>query len=153
MALSANAKPVISGGVDCIQFTAPVKTSSVVYNGALCSFETLNGPVIPFDGGSTDVLAGWHFGDAVTGNTSAAVPPRATLKTGPFIYLGLTVGGSPSNSTADLGRSVYASDDGTYTITASGAAVGKIVAYYGAGVFDVAMKNVLGRYGTTTGGA
>ena len=153
MALSANAKPVIAGGVSCIQFTAPVKTSSVIYNGALCAFDTLNGPITAFDGGATDVLAGWHFGDTVTGNTAATVPPRATIKTGPFIWLGLTVGGSPSNSTLDLGRSVYASDDGTYTITATGAHVGKIVAYYGSGVFDVAMKSVIGRYGTTTGGA
>lgn len=153
MALSANAKPVISGGASCVQFTAPVKTSSVVYNGALCSFETLNGAIIPFDGGATDVLAGWHFGDTVTGNTAATVPPRATLKSGPFIWNSLTVGGSPSNSITDLGRIVYASDDGTYTITATGAAVGRIVAYVSTGVFDVEMKNVFGRFGTTTGGA
>lgn len=148
MALSANATYTIKGGASCLQMPLQVKSASVIYNGALVSFETLNGAVIPFDGGSTDVLAGWHFGDAVTG-TSSAPYATAKIRTGPFIIERLTVGGSPSNSATDLGRSVFATDDGTYTITSSGALVGKIVAWYGSGVFDVAMRNVLGKYGTT----
>lgn len=151
MALSAGVSWTTKGGVSCIQFPLQVKSAAVIYNGALVSFETLNNACIPFDGGSTDVLAGWHFGDTVTGDGTKLKAAR--IHTGPFIGERVTVGGSPANDATDLGRIVYASDDGTYTISSSGAAVGRITAYYGSGVFDVAFKNVLGRYGTTTGGA
>lgn len=151
MALSAGVSWTVKGGADsALQFPLQVKSASVIYNGALVSFETLNNACIPFDGGATDVLAGWHFGDTVTGDGTKL--QNARIRTGPFIAERITVGGSPSNDATDLGRIVYATDDGTYTITSSGARVGRIIAYYGSGVFDVAFAKVLGNYGTTNVG-
>jgi hypothetical protein len=152
MALSAGVSWTLKGGAaGSIQFPVQVKSAAVVYNGALVSFETLSGAVIPFDGGSTDVLCGWHFGDTVTGDGTAT--KNARICTGPFIGENVSLGGTLNNSTADLGRIVYATDDGTYTVASGGAQVGRIVAYKSAGVFDVLFRYSFGRYGTTTGGA
>lgn len=152
MALSAGSSWTIKGGTDSgLQMALEVKSAAVIYNGALVSFQTLSGAVQPFDGGATDVLAGWHFGDTVTGDGTKL--KNALVRTGPFIGERVTVGGSVANANTDLGKIVYASDDGTYTITAGGAQVGRITGYYGAGVFDVAMRYSFGRFGQTTGGA
>ena len=151
MALSAGVSWTLKGGADCIQLPLQVKSAAVIYNGALVSFQTLNNAVQPFDGGSTDVLCGWHFGDTVTGDGTAL--KNALIRTGPFIGERVTVGGSVANDVSDIGKIVYATDDGTYTIAASGAKVGWIIAYRSTGVFDVHFTNVGHRFGTTTGGA
>lgn len=151
MALSAGVSWTLKGGADCIQLPLQVKSAAVIYNGALVSFQTLNNAVQPFDGGSTDVLCGWHFGDTVTGDGTAL--KNALIRTGPFIGERVTVGGSVANDVSDIGKIVYATDDGTYTIASSGAQVGRIVAYRSTGVFDVLFRYSFGRFGTTTGGA
>lgn len=148
MALTAGVARTTKGGAESVQFPLTVKNASVVYNGALVSFETTMGEAIPFDGTATDCLAGWHFGDTVTGN-SAAPREKCRIRTGPFIFERLTVGGAVANGAADLGKKVYATDDGTYTVNSGGAHVGWITEWYGSGVFDVAVKNVLGRAGST----
>ena len=151
MALSAGVSWTLKGGADCVQVPLQVKSAAVIYNGALVSFQTLNNAVQPFDGRATDVLCGWHFGDTVTGDGTAL--KMARIRTGPFIGESVTVAGSVANDVTDIGKIVYATDDGTYTISSSGAQVGRIVAYRSTGVFDVLFRYSFGRFGTSTGGA
>lgn len=117
MALSSNSTWLaltIEEVVSIASATHVVKTSSVIYHGALCSHDTLSGAIEPFDGTQANRIVGWHFGDSVTGNTSAADPPRATIRRGGFRVRGLTVAGLVGNAT-DYGVPVYATADGTYT--------------------------------------
>jgi len=129
MALAANAdydvRPVVR--VDPIAMV--LLTAAVAYSGALLSHDTTTGAVKPFDGTQTDRLAGWHFGDAVTGLTTATPAPRAKVTRGGFSIKDLTVGGL-ANTAADYGAPVYATDDGTYTITdpGSGQKIGVVLA-------------------------
>jgi len=129
MALSANTNYTLETVVTVAPVSAVVKTSAVIYNGALCSHDTLSGAIEPFDGTQTNRLAGWHFGDSVTGNTSASVPPRAKLTRGGFRIRGLTVAGLVGNAT-DYGVPVYATADGTYTRVdpGSGQKIGRVEA-------------------------
>lgn len=107
--------------------TMVVKASSTVYNGSLCSHDTDQGAIKPFDGTQTDRLVGWHFGENVTGSATAPLP-RAKIKPGGFIAHVPVTG--LANTAADYGAEVYATDDGTYTIVdpGSGIIVGRIVA-------------------------
>ena len=129
MALSANADWVTQEVQKVATKSMVVKSASVLYNGSLCSLDTTEGEVKPFDGTQTDRLVGWHFGDSVTG-TASGVRTLATICAGGFIVRNLTVAGVLLNTTADYGANVYASDDGTYTVTdpGSGVVVGRIVA-------------------------
>lgn len=128
MALSANASYDARPVVHVNSISMVVKASSVCYNGALLSHDTTEGEVKPFDGTQADKIVGWHFGDSVTGNSSEP-RVRAKVTPGGFIIKDLTVGGL-LNTTADYGAPVYATDDGTYTVTdpGSGQKLGRIVA-------------------------
>ena len=95
-----------------------VKASSVVYNGALCSHDTTAGEIKPFDGTQGDRLVGFHFGDTVTGNSSAP-RTKAQIRPGGFAFIDLTVGGL-ANTSADYGKPVWATDDGTFSVTDAG---------------------------------
>lgn len=119
MALSANAEYEMKTVIQVAPVTAIVLNAAVIYNGALVSHDTTGGEAKPFDGTQTDRIAGWHFGDAVTGDSSAADRPRAQLIKGGFTIRNLTMGGISNNST-DFGDPVYATDDGTYTATDPG---------------------------------
>ena len=88
MALSANTSYEMRDIERISTIEMKVLTSSVVYNGALCSHDTTVGAIKPYDGTSADKLVGWHFGDSVTGNTAASVPPTAAIKVGGFVRLG-----------------------------------------------------------------
>lgn len=127
MALSANATwtPRMVDRVGSMAMV--VKSASVVYNGALLSHDTTSGEVKPFDGTQADRLVGWHFGDSVTGNSSG-VRVRAVVTRGGFQVKGLTVA-TLANDATDYGKPVYATDDGTYTITdpTSGQEIGYVV--------------------------
>jgi len=127
MALSANANYVTQEVTKINTVTMVVNSAAVIYNGSLCSLDTTEGEVKPFDGTQADRLVGWHFGDSVTGNAAGTI--YATICAGGFIIKDLTVGGL-LNTTADYGADVYATDDGTYTVTdpGSGVVVGRILA-------------------------
>jgi hypothetical protein len=151
MPLSANAKYVDSGGSG-EEYQIPVKDAAVVYNGALCSFDTLTGAVVPF-ATVGDRLAGFHFGDSVTGDTSAAPYPSALIHTGPFTLRKVTVAGIGSASSVDftdLGEKVRMTDDGTFTVAASGALIGHITHVYGDGTADVHVHNLMGKLASIT---
>lgn len=128
MALSANTNYDVRMTTGVRPVSMVIKNSSVVYNGALLSHDTTEGEVKPFDGTQTDKLVGWHFGDSKTGNSSEP-RVRATVWKGGFIIKDLTVGGL-LNTSADYGAPVYATADGTYTVTdpGSGQKIGRIIA-------------------------
>lgn len=147
MALSANADPVIRSAKT---IAMKVLTSSVVYNFALCSHDTTTGAIKPYDGTGTDRLVGWHFGDSVTGDTTASVPPRASICPGDFVAESLAVSNLAGDDT-DLGAPVYATDDGTYDISDPGGTrhvVGWVVRRRSATTADVYLKNVMGQVGS-----
>lgn len=147
MALSANADYTIqdvdgSGTVPMVLLNA-----AVVYYGSLCSSNTTEGEVKPFDGTQADNLVGWHFGDAATGNSTGA-RVEAVIKMGGFVIRDLTVAGVLGTA-ADYNAPVYATDDGTYTVTdpGSGSVVGRIIPEDGnraSGTAHVYMVNVFG---------
>lgn len=153
-------------------FNAQVKTSSVVYSGALLMYtgnSGVNGAVGPYDGTVGAVLAGWAFGDLgapdgngiptgttyITGNTAGAVPPVASIHPGgiDFIIENVAVAGL-GNTVIDQGKIVYATDDGTYTVTSPSthmAQVGYIAKGYpfrASGYADIQTKYVLGTVGS-----
>lgn len=125
--------------------TMVLKNSSKVYFGSLCSHDTDQAEVKPFDGTQTDRLVGWHWAENKTGNSSG-VREVATIKPGGFIVRDLPVTGL-ANTAADYGAEVYATDDGTYTIVdpGSGIVVGRIIADAGrsSGKAVVYMRNFL----------
>lgn len=128
MALSANASWVIQDMEAVGTKSMIVLNSSVIYKYALCSHDTTNGEIKPFDGTQADRKVGWHMGDAVTGNSSGA-RVKATICPGGFIARNVTCAGI-SNDATDYGDEVYATDDGTYTATdpGSGTVLGYILA-------------------------
>jgi len=147
MALSADASPVIRNGAT---MAMKVLTAAVVYNFALCSHDTTTGAIKPYDGTGADRLVGWHFGSTVTGLTTAAVPPRAFINPGGFVAESLTVA-TLAGSDADLGKPVWATDDGTYTVTDPGGTdqqVGWVVRRRSSTTADVYLKNVMGQVGS-----
>lgn len=118
MALAANVDWVINDVDGNRPVSMIVLSAAVIYNGSLCTHDTTTGEIKPFDGTETDRIVGWHFGDKVTGNASGA-RVRAMIRRGGFIARNLAVTGL-ANTSADYGATVYASDDGTYTLTATG---------------------------------
>lgn len=119
MALSANSTTFLPRVViTCAPTSQVILSASVVYNGSLCSHDTTSGEIKPFDGTQTDRLVGWHFGDSKTGNASGE-RVRATITRGGFMVTNQTCGGLANDAT-DYGKPVYATDDGTYTITDPG---------------------------------
>lgn len=128
MALSANASWVIQDMEAVGTKSMVVLNGSTLYKYALCSHDTTNGEIKPFDGTQTDRLVGWHMGDSVTGNSSGA-RVKGTICPGGFIVRNLPMAGI-SNDATDYGDEVYATDDGTYTATdpTSGQVIGWIVA-------------------------
>ena len=74
MALSANADwTVRDTHAIRTQTMLVLDAAGPVYNGALCSHDTVTGRIKPFDGTQTDRIVGWHFGDAVTGGLVTGV--------------------------------------------------------------------------------
>ena len=126
--------------------TMPVLTAAVLFYGSLCSHDTTSGAIKPFDGTQTDRLVGWHFADSVTGDTTEDDPPVGTILSGGFVWVDLPVATLADDAT-DWGKPVFATDDGTYTITdpTSGQVIGRIVATAGkaAGLADVRVVDVM----------
>ncbi len=93
-----------------------VLSTAVLYRGSLCSNNTTEGDIKPFDGTVGDRAVGWHFGDSVTGN-AAAPRVRGRIVSGGFQALFAVTGLNGTTPSVDYGKKVYASNDGTYTVT------------------------------------
>lgn len=151
MALSANARRTVAGGSG-EEMAITAKDGIVIYDGALLSFDTLTGYVQPFTTVG-DRLAGFHFGDSVTGDTATAPYPYAKVHTGPMILKKVTVAGIGSASSidhTDIGEKVRMTDDGTFTVAASGALIGHITHVYGDGTADVYVHRLMGMVSSVT---
>lgn len=147
MALSAAGNFVVEDGNSPGGNSMVVLAAAVIFNTALCSHTTTSGEIKPFDGTQTDKLVGWHFGDNVTGAAAATNEgrPRARINPGGFTVKDLAVA-TLANDLTDLGKQVFATDDGTYTITdpISGQVVGHVVdnADSPAGFANVRMRDL-----------
>ena len=129
-----------------IRATPEVLDESVIYYGALCSCDTDTGACKPYDGTESDKLLGWHVEETVTGDTDAAVNPRASLITGPFRWPTMPVT-SLVGTVADNGKRVWALTDGAYSVAdpgGTGSEVGYVDNYIDATYADVILRNVGG---------
>ena len=148
MALSANRTDlVISQDSLSGKITPEILDDAVLYYGALCSCDADTGACKPYDGTEADKMLGWHVEESITGDTSASPKPRASLITGPFYWHRCPVTGL-AGTAADIGKRVWATDDGTYTVTDPGSVgteVGVVVMYSTSSVADVWMRNILGQ--------
>lgn len=131
MALNANSNPnyIVQGGTSN-QFPLRIKTGKVVYNCALLCFDSPTGACMPYDGvRASRIMVGFHFGDTVTGDTAAKDPKTANVHPGAFCVQNLPVAALVGDDT-DLGQTVWASDDGTFTLTDPtplGVKVGRVI--------------------------
>lgn len=115
--------------------TAPmamVAGAGPIFNGALVTIQ--GAAAEPYGGTETDLVPGWHFGDTV--GTAVTLQPgdvasnltHCKIIPGGFMIKELPVTGVADDAT-DYGDLVYATDDGTYTLTAtSNLLVGYVVA-------------------------
>jgi len=156
MALSAAFTGNFTTGSE--QGSFEVKDGAVIYPGALCSFDGTSGGIQPYDGTIGDRLAGWSLGvppvvgsPVITGDSTPAsgyVAPRVALA-----YGGHTINRCPVTGVtaeADAGKPVYATDDGTYTLTdptTHRVAVGFVKSYVSSGVANVVTSVILGTLG------
>lgn len=148
MALSADSN-LSPGSADVV--AVPVQTGYTLYNGSLCMAHAASGGAArPYDGTIGALLLGWHFGSAADDGTSS---PTYTAKIvrGSFVLFRLTVAGL-GNATTDIGKKVYATDDGTYTVTSQTThqvQIGNVIRSYSTTVADVLTVNsIFGTLGT-----
>jgi hypothetical protein len=129
-----------------LKIALPVKSAAVLYDGALCQYDAIAGPIHPYAGAGAERLAGWHFGDTVTGDGTI----EAEIFTGPGVLHNIEVGGGLAGTTADLGKQVWVTDDGTYTVEDPGGGhrIGTITRFISTTHANVAVYSVGGMLGT-----
>lgn len=153
MALSARLDAMVRQDELGLRWAARVKTSAVVYWGALMQFDALTGHLHPYGGTEAEKLAGWAFQKefSITGDTTASDPDEVEINSGPLILANLAVTGLSGTYNTDLGLPVWATDDGTYTVNdpgGTGARIGIIIRPLSSSRADVAFKCVLGHVDT-----
>ena len=138
--------------------TMIVKTSSVLYVGAFVTFDTTSGALKPYAGAIGDRAAGWMLGQVpavvgsgvITGNSSATPPVLAAVAFGgDFTLENWPITGASAET--DSGKPVYATDDGTYTLTDPTThrfAVGYVGRYRSTGFADLVTSRMLGVLGS-----
>lgn len=151
MALSAPL--VCSGEFNGLKISLQVKSASVLYQNALCMFDGTSGNILPYDGTIGNRLAGWYTGQPqqqpytyFTGDGTA----RAQIDRGGLLVLrDIPITGV--TTMADQGKPVYATADGTYTLTdptTHRVAVGYVAGYgHASGYGDLATSLVFGTLG------
>lgn len=118
MALSADKPRKFDSGVDPMFNDLPVQASTTVYSGGALSHDS-NGDVGPLAASETFV----GFAEQQLANTTAGAKSVRVRQKG---IIQLTVTGVDDAN--DIGATVYATDDNTFTLTASGGvSVGKVV--------------------------
>lgn len=156
MALSANRSQFTARHESAIALI--LKTSSVAYVGALLMFDAATGAAVtPYDGTIGNKLAGWVLGQqppvvgssVITGNSSATPPVLVSVaKGGDFTLQGVAITGL--SAATDQGKNVYATDDGTFTLTdptTHRVLAGYVGKYRSSGVGDLVTANVFGVLG------
>lgn len=108
---------------DLRQATIPIIANDIVYAGAAVGESSSDGTARPLVGGDTFLGFCYEKTDNTGGSAEAK---RVPVYSKGYVWLTVT-GGDNIN---DLGVDVYATDDDTFTLTASGAsAIGTIVQY------------------------
>ena len=117
LAADSTWRDIVTKDVEGISPTSQIVLSAAVaYRGAFCTNDTTTGEIKPYDGTVADRAVGWHFGDAVTGNSSA---PRKTARViaGGFQALKAVAGLNGTTPSGDYGKPVYISNDNDLTLT------------------------------------
>jgi len=123
-------KPRNYGAVSKVPGTAPVIASDIIYEGAAVGESASLGTARPLVAG--DTFLGFAFRKA-DNSAGAAGDVKADL-----LAMGVVELPIASVATADLGATVYASDDDTFTLSSTGnTAIGKIVEIVATGIARV----------------
>ena len=110
-------RDIVTKGVENIlPVSEQVKSAAVLFRGSFCTRDTTTGDIKPYDGTVADRAVGWHFAKSVTGNAAA---PRVTARIigGGFQARYAVTGLNGTTLSVDTGKPVYASNDGTLTLT------------------------------------
>lgn len=108
---------------ELVQASIPIIANDIVYAGAAVGESSSNGTARPLV--AADTFLGFCYEKVDNTGGSAAALDVKVYSQG-FVWL--TVTGLDNND--DLGATVYATDDDTFTLTASGASsIGKVVRY------------------------
>lgn len=108
---------------DLRQATIPIIANDIVYAGAAVGESSSDGTARPLVGG--DTFLGFCY-EKVDNTGGAAAAKNVYLYTKGYVWLTVT----GLDNVNDLGATVYATDDDTFTLTASGASsIGKVVQY------------------------
>lgn len=158
MALSA---PATWKSAPSTQTSFEVKNASVIWQGALCMFDTTSGRLRPYDGTISAVLAGWATGEPVQVGVNGKITGDASAPAGmTALRAAVAVGGdftirsaavTGASAETDQGKPVYATDDGTFTLTdptTHRVVVGYVTHYVSSGVCDFFTKFILGVAGS-----
>lgn len=133
MALTADADIKFYSSNELIDL--PVEAGTVIYKGALVGLNGANGYARPLAAG--DAFAGLAYRKADNGSGNAG---DKTVRLFQGIDIVVTISGV---SQTDVGSIVYASDDATLTLTATGnSRVGRIVAIEGTDLARVRLQPV-----------
>lgn len=137
--LAANKKRVYEFNADPIYNDVPMIASDVIYEGAAVGESSSSGNARPLEGG--DNFLGFATAKAdnasgSAGDVNVRVRSRGIVK--------LSVTGVSADD--DLGATVYATDDDTFTLTASGgSSIGKVHRWISGTTCMVAFESVLQR--------
>jgi hypothetical protein len=147
MALTAN----VQRETRTTQKAAPqIVNAAVLYSGAVVAVGSRNhatatsrGRCLPWASTAGQIPFGWAVGDVKTGATASTPIPEADLDIAGRVVTRLAVTGL-GGTFADVGRLVYASDDGTFTLTKPTVGIphGMIVRFSSATLADVLFFSV-----------
>jgi hypothetical protein len=147
MALTAN----VQRETRTTQKASPqIVNAAVLYSGAYVGLGSRNHPTatsrgrcLPWASTAGQIPFGWKISDSQTGSTSSSPIPEADLDIAERIVVNLAVTGL-GGTFADVGRLVYATDDGTFSFTKPtvGVPAGMVVRFRSATVCDVLFFSV-----------
>jgi hypothetical protein len=129
MALSADTPRAYGSGVDPTFTSLPCKSNVTIYEGSAVSEDSTNGTYNALAGGSTFVgFAHEQVINPTSGTKRVKVRQKGIVR--------LTVVGA--SAVTQNSETVYASDDGTFTLTSTGnSTIGKVVQWISGTTCDV----------------
>lgn len=139
MALSADTPRAYGSGVDPTFTSLPCKSNVTIYEGAAVAEDSTNGTYEALSGGDTGFVGFAH--EQVVNPSGGSKRVKVRQKG----IVRLTVVGA--SAVTDNGVAVYASDDGTFTLTSTTAntQIGKVVQWISGTTCDVYFEGVIVR--------
>jgi hypothetical protein len=138
MALSADTPRAYGSGVDPTFTSLPCKSNVTIYEGSAVSEDSTNGTYNALAGGSTFVgFAHEQVINPTSGTKRVKVRQKGIVR--------LTVSGASGNT--DHGVTVYASDDGTFSLTSTSTStsIGKVLQWITSTTCDVYFEGAIVR--------